>query len=181
MNEYDSTGLCKSKWEKSGNCPSGSYEYIDVFMPGNHRYIIEVSMAKEFDIARPSTSYSNLLKVFPWIFVGKQEELKQITKLMGKSIRKSMKKAEIHVAPWRRLAYMQAKWFASYKRTVNEFPVQKALVGDDDEEELKRKRSVGFAPNPKLTFCYKQQGFAAAATATVGSKVGNLALALNVG
>ncbi|MCD7466070.1 hypothetical protein HAX54_002420 [Datura stramonium] len=102
-------GLCKSKWEKAGNRTSGSYEYIDVNVAGN-RYIIEVTLGEEFEIARATPCYASLLEVFPRVFVGEAEELKQVVKIMSRAMKKSMKKMDIYVPPWRRLAYMQAKW-----------------------------------------------------------------------
>ncbi|KAL8046014.1 hypothetical protein ABFX02_08G151300 [Erythranthe guttata] len=119
-------GLCKSKWEKIGRCPAGDYEYVDV-TAGGTRYIVQVLLDGEFTIARPSGGYASLLEILPPVFVGKTEELKQVVRLMCAAVRKSMRSAGIHVPPWRRLAYMQNKWFASYKRTTNEIPSRKAL------------------------------------------------------
>ncbi|KAH6777287.1 hypothetical protein C2S52_007282 [Perilla frutescens var. hirtella] len=162
-------GLCKSKWEKSGSSPSGNNEYVDV-NAGGSRYIVEVFLAGEFTIARPTSSYGTLLDRFPTIFVGKPEELKQIVRRMSKAIRKSLKSAGLNVPPWRRLAYLQAKWFGSYKRTTNEIPRAEAY------EDLGGERFVGFAPE-KVTavslFC--RDSFAA----TRGVRVGNLAAAFN--
>ncbi|KAL3521895.1 hypothetical protein ACH5RR_014729 [Cinchona calisaya] len=178
-------GLCKSKWEKNGNCPSGDYEYIDVYMAGT-RYFVEVSLAKEFIIARPTGRYADLLNIFPQIFVGKQEELKKVTRLMCSAIKKSMKKMGISVPPWRRLRYMQAKWFSSYKRIINEFAapaVQKGFEDnsdDQEEEELMRRRktrSVGFVPVnvPAISFLCREDF----STKIGGLRIGNLAAALN--
>lgn len=86
------------------------------------RYIVETSIAGEFTIARASGGYAALLDVFPEIYVGKAEEMKQVVRVMCGAVRRSMKSAGIHVPPWRRLAYMQSKWFASYKRSTNEIP-----------------------------------------------------------
>ncbi|KAJ7946370.1 DUF506 family protein [Quillaja saponaria] len=57
-------GLCKSKWERIGRFPAGDYEYVDVNFSGK-RYIVEVSLAREFEIARPTNQYSSLLDVLP--------------------------------------------------------------------------------------------------------------------
>ncbi|KAL6567535.1 hypothetical protein OROGR_001203 [Orobanche gracilis] len=168
-------GLCKSKWEKNGRIPSGSYEYIDVNAGSGSgsRYIIEIHLAGEFTIARPSGCYASLLVDFPTIFVGQTEELKQVIRLMSKAIRKSMKSAGLNVPPWRRLAYMQAKWFGFYRRTVNETPAGKAC-----KKSLEGNRLVGFAPvilgasTPSL---YCGGDF----TARNGGGIGNLAVALN--
>ncbi|KAI4295987.1 hypothetical protein L6164_035980 [Bauhinia variegata] len=134
-------GLCKSRWEKNGRFPAGDYEYIDVNFAGK-RYIIEVSLAGEFEIARPSAGYSSLLDVFPLIFVGKKEELKQVVRLMCTAIKASMKSMDLHVPPWRRNRYVQAKWFSSYRRTTNEVSTRKA--SPLSAQHFSAIRSVGF-------------------------------------
>jgi uncharacterized protein (TIGR01615 family) len=120
-------GLCKSKWEKTGRYPSGNYEYIDVNVSGN-RYIIEVLLAREFEIARPSDKYASLLDVLALIFVGKVEDLKQVVRQMCMAMKESMKSMGMHVPPWRRSGYMNSKWFGSYKRTTNEVPTRKSTI-----------------------------------------------------
>ncbi|KAA8515581.1 hypothetical protein F0562_018808 [Nyssa sinensis] len=165
-------GLCKSTWEKTGRLSPGQYEYIDVNVAGN-RYIIEVSLAGEFEIARPMDRYTSLLEEFPAIFVGKVDELKQVVRLMCNAIKQSMKSMDMPVPPWRRHRYMQAKWFGSYKRTTNENPVRKAQPADSDEDSA-RKRSVGFAPLPAVSY-FCREDYAS----KIGSKVGLLAAVLN--
>lgn len=98
--------------------PAGDHEYIDVNFGGS-RYIVEIFLAREFEIARPTSKYRSLLNIFPEIFVGNLEELKGVVKLMCSAMKESMKKRNMHVPPWRRNGYMQAKWFGSYKRTTN--------------------------------------------------------------
>lgn len=142
-------GLCKSKWEKAGNRTSGSYVYIDVNM-GINRYIIEVALAGEFEIARATPCYTSLLDNFPRIFVGKVEELKQVVKIMSRAMKKSMKKMDIYVPPWRRLAYMEAKWFGSYKRTTDE--KNNCQKKSFDSFSSSKKRNVGFVPVQVISF-----------------------------
>ncbi|XP_042026895.1 uncharacterized protein LOC121774045 [Salvia splendens] len=158
-------GICKSKWERSGGQPSGSYEYIDV-NAGGGRYIVEVSLAGKFTIARPTAAYASLLNEFPAIFVGRPEEMKEVVKQMSKAIRKSMKSVGLNVPPWRRVRYMQAKWFSSYKRTTNEIPRAEAFNG------LGGNKSVGFAATEPVLFVCRED-FAA----NHGVRVGNLAAA----
>lgn len=138
---------------------------------GETRYIVEVFLAGEFTIARPTGCYASLLDVFPPIFVGKPEELKQVVTRMSRAIRKSLKSVDLNVPPWRRLSCMQAKWFGSYKRTTNEIPRAKAY------KELAGNRLVGFAAPVKVagvsSFC--REDFAA----KNGVRIGNLAAALN--
>ncbi|KAI8001741.1 hypothetical protein LOK49_LG09G00145 [Camellia lanceoleosa] len=163
-------GLCKSKWEKVGRFPSGSYEYIDIKL-AETRYIIEFCLAREFEIARATESYTSLLELFPPIFVGKVEELKQVVRLMCNAVKDSMKSMNMPVPPWRRHGYVQAKWFGSYRRTINEVPIKK---GSDTDVGSAKKRSVGFLALPAISH-HCREGFGS----RVGIKVGQLAMALN--
>lgn len=97
---------------------------------GGKRYIVEVNLAAQFDIARPTNNYSSLLNIFPLIFVGKSEEMKKILRLMCTAMKVSMKKMDLSVPPWRRSGYVQAKWLGSYKRTTNEVSTKKKDHGD---------------------------------------------------
>ncbi|KAK8664915.1 hypothetical protein V6N13_084684 [Hibiscus sabdariffa] len=120
-NSFDA-GLCKSRRDKLGrNLLSEAYEYVDVYTNGT-RYIVEVNLVAQFEIARPTTSYASLLEIIPPIFVGKPEELRQVVKLMCKAMRESMKTEDMQLPPWRRSSYMLSKWFSRYKRTVSEVP-----------------------------------------------------------
>ncbi|CAK8564434.1 unnamed protein product [Lathyrus sativus] len=121
-------GICKTKWERKRKFPSGDYEYIDVNYGGN-RYIVEISLMAEFEIARPIDQYASLLDVFPFVFVGKVEELKKVVRLMCTAMKDSMKTMEMHTPPWRRNSYMQAKWFNPYKRTTNEIAATRKSIG----------------------------------------------------
>ncbi|XP_015057860.1 uncharacterized protein LOC107004135 [Solanum pennellii] len=163
-------GLCKLKWEKAVNHTSGSYEYIDVNI-GVTRYIIEVSLVGEFEIARATPCYTSLLENFPHVFVGKVEELKQVVRIMSRAMKRSMKKMDIYVAPWRRLAYMEAKWFGSYKRTTNEQKHYQKNTFD----LFSKKRNVGFVPKQAISFYCTENVVAS----NSGIKIGNLAAALN--
>ncbi|KAG8365364.1 hypothetical protein BUALT_Bualt18G0097000 [Buddleja alternifolia] len=169
-------GICKSKWEKNNRCPSGDYEYIDIntaTATAGTRYIIEISLAGEFTIARPTDSYTSLLETFPQIFVGKPDELKQVVRLMCAAIRKSMNIAEIRVPPWRRPAYMQNKWFGSYKRTLSEISRRKGSISTGWSSPAGR-RTVGFMPAKGVSL-YCREGFAAVG----GGRIGNLTAAFN--
>ncbi|KAL6542937.1 hypothetical protein OROHE_010457 [Orobanche hederae] len=160
--------LCKSKCEKNGRRPFGDYEYVDISAAGN-RYVIEVCLAGEFTIARPTDRYAALLQVFPPIFVGKPDELRKVVKVMCSEIRKSMKSMGILVPPWRRLTYMQSKWFGSYERTTN--AIASKRVGRD----LPENRRVEFAPPVRGISFHCRDEFASRA----GVRMGNLAAVLN--
>uniref|UniRef100_K7LCR0 Inositol-3-phosphate synthase n=1 Tax=Glycine max TaxID=3847 RepID=K7LCR0_SOYBN len=119
----------------------GDYEYIDVNFKGK-RYIVEVSLAGKFEIARPTYQYSSLVDVFPLIFVGK------VVRLMCTALKGSMKRMNLHIPPWRRNMYMQAKWLSAYKHTTNAVATKRASLSLSSNESLFPKRSMGFEVRP---------------------------------
>ncbi|XP_074298166.1 uncharacterized protein LOC141628983 [Silene latifolia] len=170
-------GLCKSRWEKTGRYPAGTYEYIDVNV-GETRYMVEVSMAGELDIVRPTTRYSTLLNMIPSILIiEKPHVLKQIIRLMSSAMKESLKRADLHVAPWRRNGYLQARYVSPYKRTINkESSASSATMG---YEGLAKKRSsmVGFEADdlPRVVSYYcRDNGLVSKG----GIRVGMLGVAL---
>ncbi|XP_031279189.1 uncharacterized protein LOC116137647 [Pistacia vera] len=168
-------GLCKSRWEKTGRYPAGSYEYVDVNINGaSSRYIVEVNLAAEFEIARPTDGYMSLLGVFPPIFVGKPEELKQIVRLMSAAVKESMKSVDMHVPPWRRNGYLQSKWFGSYKRTTKAVSVTKKSK-PDEAFNVTTNRSIGFEALQVRSYFCRDHDFAR----RVGLKAGQLTAAFN--
>ncbi|KAL3614957.1 hypothetical protein CASFOL_040618 [Castilleja foliolosa] len=161
-------GLCKSKCVKNDRRQFGDYEYVDVNVAGE-RYIIEVYLAGEFTIARPTGAYAALLENFPQIFIGKPDELKQVVRLMCSAIRKSMKSVGIIVPPWRRLSYMQSKWFGSYKRTTSETVSRKG-----SDTGVYSNRRVESVPVNGISF-YCRDEFASGA----GVRIGHLSAVMN--
>lgn len=137
------------------------------------RFIVEVNLVAQFQIARPTDGYMSLLEVFPPIFIGKPEQLKQVVKLMSAAVKESMKSVDMHVPPWRRNGYVQSKWFGSYKRTTNAVP----FTGKSEPGEafnVAANRSFGFEALPvRPYFC--RDDFAR----RVGIKAGQLTAAFN--
>ncbi|KAM5588845.1 hypothetical protein ABKV19_007015 [Rosa sericea] len=162
-------GLCKSKWVKSSRFPAGDYEFVDVNVNGT-RYIIEPFFTGEFEIARPTSRYTSLHNVLPQIFVGEVEELKKIVRIMCTAIKKSMKRVDMPMPPWRRNGYMLAKWFGSYKRTTN--AVSSSTKAFEFDESLSAKRSFGFEVLPMKSY-YCRDSFAT----NNGLRIGNLTAA----
>ncbi|KAL3682555.1 hypothetical protein R1sor_000577 [Riccia sorocarpa] len=115
--------ICKSKWEHTGGIPGGDYEYIDVvneaFGAKPERLIVDLDFRTQFEIARPSQEYKALLQIVPTIFVGKADRLMQVLNVLFEATKKSMKKKNIPLAPWRKAEYIKSKWFSMYKRTTN--------------------------------------------------------------
>ncbi|KAG1327318.1 hypothetical protein COCNU_01G012520 [Cocos nucifera] len=135
-------GLCKSSWERAEGVPPGQYEYIDVIAGGGTRYVLEIDLAAEFEIARPTSDYFTVLSPLPAVYVGRPEVLKGIVKLMCAAAKESMRSAGMHVPPWRRKGYVQMKWFGSYTRTTSRNPVGKEEVGGRGAVAAGATRSV---------------------------------------
>lgn len=108
---------------------------MDVKLGDRTRFIVELCLAGNFQIARPSTRYSALMDLFPRVFVGTAEELKQVVRLMCNAMKESMTSTDLLLPPWRRNGYMQAKWFGSYKRSTTlkkPTPDQEAAAAADN-------------------------------------------------
>ncbi|RWW06720.1 hypothetical protein GW17_00029932 [Ensete ventricosum] len=95
---------------------AGNHEYIDVIDRGGTRYILEIDLAAEFEIARPTQHYTVLLRALPSVFVGRPGALESIVSLMCAAMEESIRSSGMHQPPWRRKEYVQAKWFSSYRR-----------------------------------------------------------------
>ncbi|KAH7576409.1 hypothetical protein ACOSP7_003316 [Xanthoceras sorbifolium] len=115
--------ICKTKWNSSGGLNAGNYEFIDVVKSSScstgNRYFIDLDFASEFQIARPTNEYKRLMELLPRVYVGNSEELKMIVKATSDAAKKSLKTRDLTLPPWRKNRYMQNKWFAPYKRTIN--------------------------------------------------------------
>ncbi|CAN4102170.1 unnamed protein product [Withania somnifera] len=142
--------ICKAKWEGSGGLTAGKYEFIDVVRSDainrQTRYFVDLDFASEFDIARPTKFYERLLQSLPEVFVGKTEELKQILRTMSDAAKRSLKRRELHLPPWRKHRFMQNKWLGPYKRTLNHIPSASSTATNTPAllPPTLKCRSVGF-------------------------------------
>ncbi|RZC80644.1 hypothetical protein C5167_043212 [Papaver somniferum] len=118
--------ICKSKWRSSKHIPSGEHVYVDV-MDNNStkskkkgefiRVVIELNFRAEFEMARANNEYNQLSSRLPEVFVGKAERLRAVIKIMCGAAKKCMKENKMHMGPWRKQKYMEAKWFGICERT----------------------------------------------------------------
>eukprot|EP00253_Pinus_taeda_P008571 PITA_08571 len=118
--------ICNSRWEQSRGHPAGDYEFIDVVMEEsiseNDRFLVDIDFKEQFEIARPTVEYNALLQRLPVLFVGREDKLIEIIKIMCDAARRSLKERGMYMRPWRKYGYMQAKWVGCYKRTTNLVP-----------------------------------------------------------
>ncbi|KAJ8568960.1 hypothetical protein K7X08_032697 [Anisodus acutangulus] len=122
--------ICKSKWKSSPEIPSGEYTYMEVVQNASSKngelmkVIIELNFREEFEMARANEGYNRLVKQLPEVYVGKVERLRNLIKILCCASKKSMKEKKMHMAPWRKHKYMQAKYLGSPKiKSETNFPV----------------------------------------------------------
>uniref|UniRef100_A0A7N0U9Z0 Uncharacterized protein n=1 Tax=Kalanchoe fedtschenkoi TaxID=63787 RepID=A0A7N0U9Z0_KALFE len=131
--------ICKSRWDSTsgGSLVAGHYEFIDVELNTTKsppspspfpspsgpqpRYFIDLNFAAEFEIARPTEHYANLVASLPAVVVATEETLKRVIKAVAEEAKRSLKSRDLVLPPWRKNRYMQMKWLGPYKRTTHLF------------------------------------------------------------
>ncbi|KAK9111342.1 hypothetical protein Scep_018861 [Stephania cephalantha] len=108
------------------NPSPGDYEYIDIMLKrdsekgsnggggGSMRLIVDIDFKSQFELARPTTTYKNLLRPLPSIFVGSEEKVLKIVSLLCSAAKESLKESGLHIPPWRKTTYMQSKWLSQH-------------------------------------------------------------------
>lgn len=86
---------------------------------GEVRVVVELNFQAEFEMARGSEEYNRLVRRLPEVFVGKAERLSNVIKIMCMAGKKCMKQKKMHMGPWRKQKYMQAKWLGPCERNTN--------------------------------------------------------------
>uniref|UniRef100_A0ACD5ZDW9 Uncharacterized protein n=1 Tax=Avena sativa TaxID=4498 RepID=A0ACD5ZDW9_AVESA len=142
-------GICRSSWERSSTSPAGTHEYVDVVLStgfSTSRYIVEVNVAAEFETARPSAEYEELLLALPPVLVASPETFKEVAAAMCAAAAESIRGAGMHVPPWRRARYVQAKWSGKYKRVAaavaSPAGPPREEAGSTTVADARRRRSV---------------------------------------
>ncbi|MBA0868546.1 hypothetical protein Goshw_015403, partial [Gossypium schwendimanii] len=95
------TAICRSKWRSTSHIPS------------------ELNFRAEFEMARASEDYNRLVRRLPEVFVGKVERLNDVIKILCLAAKKCMKEKKMHMGPWRKQSYMQAKWLKPCERNTS--------------------------------------------------------------
>ncbi|MFQ6666771.1 hypothetical protein Gotur_033017 [Gossypium turneri] len=136
------SAVCRSKWRSSPDIPSGEHSFLDVIentRKGEVRVIIELNFRAEFEIARASEDYNRLVQRLPEVFVGKVERLNNVIKILCSAAKKCMKEKKMHMGPWRKQRYMQAKWLKSCERNTS---TQSLPVGRSGDRLTKPRASM---------------------------------------
>ena len=106
------------------NYCAGEHTFVDVAdstssKKGDIRVVIEVNFRAEFEMARASDDYNRLVRRLPEVFVGKVERLSNIIKVLCMAAKRCMKENKMHMGPWRKHRYMQAKWLGPCDRNTS--------------------------------------------------------------
>ena len=113
----------------------GEHTFLDVLEPSPSkksevRVIIELNFRGEFEVARASEEYKQLTKKLPEVLVGKVERLQNLIKILCSAAKKCMKENKMHMGPWRKHRYMQAKWLnAACERVAETLPLPAVAAG----------------------------------------------------
>lgn len=85
---------------------------------GEIRVIIELEFRGQFEMKKGSEEYNSLVYKLPNVFVGKFDRLQNVINILSNSAKKCMKEKKMHLGPWRKQLYMQAKWLRVNERTT---------------------------------------------------------------
>ncbi|KAI3680708.1 hypothetical protein L6452_35482 [Arctium lappa] len=124
QNSGYNSAICKSKWRSSLDIPSaGEHTFVDVInhsdrKKGDIRVIIELELRGQFEMKKGSEEYNRLVCKLPDVFVGKIERLETVIKILSTAAKKCMREKKMHLGPWRKQQYMQAKWLKVTERTT---------------------------------------------------------------
>lgn len=77
---------------------------------------MELNFRGEFEMAKASEEYNKLVSKLPEVFVGKVERLMSLTTILCSAAKKCMRDRKMHLGPWRKTRYMQAKWLRVTER-----------------------------------------------------------------
>nr|GEX15004.1 hypothetical protein [Tanacetum cinerariifolium] len=118
QNSGYNSAICKSKWKSSLDIPAG-----------------------QFAMKKGSEEYNSLVCKLPEVFVGKFDRLQTVVKILSHAAKKCMKEKKMHLGPWRKERYMQAKWLRVAERTTTTTLIEPLAVVDDYSTRPARARS----------------------------------------
>ncbi|XP_021284100.1 uncharacterized protein LOC110416428 [Herrania umbratica] len=124
-NDGYEASFCKSSWVCTSSHHKGGYEYIDVMVVENGRpkmVIADMEFRSQFELARPTVTYKEMINDLLLIFVGTEEKLNMIIPLLCSAAKRSLKENGLHVPPWRKPAYMRSKWLSKNYKKVSVSP-----------------------------------------------------------
>ena len=122
------------------------------------RVVVDMEFRSQFELARPTVTYKEMINSLPLIFVGTEEKLNRIIPLLCSAAKTSLKENGLHVPPWRKPAYMQSKWLSKNCKKVSVLPQDIDLL-EDHHHKTEEKSSTTCFPSifgrSQLQFCLK--------------------------
>ncbi|CAI5527298.1 unnamed protein product [Closterium sp. Naga37s-1] len=93
--------------------PSGEYDFLEISMASSAKGSGSGgwSPTQQFEVARPTPRYAELLSQLPSVFVGGRQRLKPLVTALATAMNLSLQSSGIAIAPWRRSKYLLSKWF----------------------------------------------------------------------
>jgi len=82
------------------------------------RLILDMDFRSQFELARPTQTYKELINTLPSVFIGTEERLDKIISLLCSAAKESFKEKGLHIPPWRKAKYMQSKWLSKNCKKV---------------------------------------------------------------
>ncbi|KAJ4831822.1 hypothetical protein Tsubulata_010193 [Turnera subulata] len=156
MDGYEAS-LCKSHWVSTFDRRvmqfSDEYEYIDVMKVEKNKHgsrggrscsrlIVDMDFRSQFEVARPTQAYKDLISTLPSVFVGTEERLEKTVSLLCSAAKQSLKEKGLHVPPWRKAKYMHSKWLSKNCKKVSVWPDPEILDHSTDDDEQRRGSSI---------------------------------------
>lgn len=97
------------------------------------RLIVDIDLKSQFELARPTKAYKQLIDTIPQIFVGTKGKLIKVISLLCSAAKQSFKEKGLYVPPWRTTTYMQSKWFSNSQKEASSI-VKAVGFGKDNRE-----------------------------------------------
>ncbi|KAJ9565989.1 hypothetical protein OSB04_001955 [Centaurea solstitialis] len=165
QNSGYNSAICKSKWKSLADIPSGEHTFVDVIdrsdrKKGEVRVIIELELRGHFEMKKGSEEYNRLVCKLPDVFIGKIERLETVIKILSTAAKKCMREKKMHLGPWRKQQYMQAKWLKVTERTTATTLVEPLAVDNYSSRSARVGASMltmDLLDNlPKMNYFYTQ-------------------------
>lgn len=135
--------LCFCMWVNQVIEFREDYEYIDVMLMERNqkgrrmqtRLIVDTDFRSQFELARPTATYTELVNSLPVVFVGREEKLNTIICLVSEAAKRSLEDNGLDIPPWRKLSYMKQKWFANECNKISASPSCSININYNEEED----------------------------------------------
>eukprot|EP01026_Neomeris_dumetosa_P061663 TRINITY_DN58218_c1_g1_i1.p1 TRINITY_DN58218_c1_g1~~TRINITY_DN58218_c1_g1_i1.p1 ORF type:complete len:366 (-),score=29.50 TRINITY_DN58218_c1_g1_i1:255-1352(-) len=75
--------------------------------------IVDTEFQNQFQIAKPSQEYKRVFDTIPPVFIGTQQDLSEIVKIVVRAMQASFRENGLNTPPWRSFLSLQSKWSVS--------------------------------------------------------------------